>query len=174
MEAHMVTALLMSIASASPAIKTGPPVAKPAIEVRLSGGDRFERGDRVRVYVTADRDGYVVVLHAEPDGRVRVLHRFRDHRQVPDRIVGSLVGEGLLGPRLLDHLQPFEKPPAGLAKRHIEALKVHRQRPTTGTELEAATRQHVQGRSLLGTANRLVQGEDVDGDPQADAPGAAR
>ncbi len=35
--------------------------------------DRFAPGDRARVYVEPARDGYLVVLHADPYGRVRVL-----------------------------------------------------------------------------------------------------
>ena len=35
--------------------------------------DRFAPGDQARVYVETARDGYLVVLHADPYGRVRVL-----------------------------------------------------------------------------------------------------
>src|SRR6266566_1962067 len=35
--------------------------------------DRFATGDRARVYVEPTKDGYLVVLHADPYGRVRVL-----------------------------------------------------------------------------------------------------
>ena len=35
--------------------------------------DRVELGDRVRVDVRTESDGYLLVIHAEPDGRVRVL-----------------------------------------------------------------------------------------------------
>jgi hypothetical protein len=35
--------------------------------------DQFARGDRARVYVQTAQDGYLIVLHADPDGRVRVL-----------------------------------------------------------------------------------------------------
>src|SRR5258708_35743598 len=35
--------------------------------------DRFAPGDRARVYVEPAQDGYLVVLHADPYGRVRVL-----------------------------------------------------------------------------------------------------
>ena len=35
--------------------------------------DRFAPGDRARVYVEPTQDGYLVVLHADPYGRVRVL-----------------------------------------------------------------------------------------------------
>ena len=35
--------------------------------------DHVQLGDRVRVDVRTESDGYLLVLHAEPDGRVRVL-----------------------------------------------------------------------------------------------------
>ena len=35
--------------------------------------DRFAPGDQARTYVETARDGYLVVLHADPAGRVRVL-----------------------------------------------------------------------------------------------------
>lgn len=35
--------------------------------------DRFTVGDHARVYVQSEQDGYLVVLHADADGRVRVL-----------------------------------------------------------------------------------------------------
>src|SRR6266550_740711 len=35
--------------------------------------DQFTSGDRARVYVQSAQDGYLVVLHADPDGRIRVL-----------------------------------------------------------------------------------------------------
>jgi len=42
------------------------------VTVRLNH-DQFDPGDRARVYVQTARDGYLVVLHADPEGRVRVL-----------------------------------------------------------------------------------------------------
>ena len=44
----------------------------PTVTVRLNR-DQFEVGERGRVYVRAARDGYLVILHADPQGRVRVL-----------------------------------------------------------------------------------------------------
>src|SRR2546423_1344339 len=35
--------------------------------------DRYSAGDHSRVYVQSAQDGYLVVLHADPDGRIRVL-----------------------------------------------------------------------------------------------------
>jgi len=35
--------------------------------------EQFAAGDRARVYVRAGQDGYLVILHADPAGRVRVI-----------------------------------------------------------------------------------------------------
>src|SRR5580765_2634580 len=35
--------------------------------------DQYSAGDKARVYVRSEQDGYLVVLHADPAGRVRVL-----------------------------------------------------------------------------------------------------
>lgn len=35
--------------------------------------EQYETGDRARVYVQAAEDGYLVILHADPAGRVRVI-----------------------------------------------------------------------------------------------------
>ena len=45
----------------------------PPVRVRLNH-DQLEIGDRARVYVKAARDGFLVILHADPQGRVRVLY----------------------------------------------------------------------------------------------------
>ena len=42
------------------------------VTVRLNH-DQFNPGDRARVYVQTAQDGYLVVLHADPEGRIRVL-----------------------------------------------------------------------------------------------------
>ena len=42
------------------------------VQVWLNKQD-VDLGDRVRAYARTDTDGYLLVLHAEPDGRVRVL-----------------------------------------------------------------------------------------------------
>jgi hypothetical protein len=43
------------------------------IEIWASRTHGLRHGDRVRLYTRSERDGYLVVLHAEPSGRVRVL-----------------------------------------------------------------------------------------------------
>ena len=49
------------------------PGQDPAIRVWLNQGDYVERTEKVRAYVRTGMDGYVLILHAEPSGRVRVL-----------------------------------------------------------------------------------------------------
>ena len=58
-------ALLLSLATAQSD-------SPPPITVKLNH-EQFSRGDHARVYVQAAQDGYLVVLHADGDGRVRVL-----------------------------------------------------------------------------------------------------
>jgi hypothetical protein len=45
----------------------------PRIQVWLDSEAEYERGDYARVYVRAGYDGYLLILHADPEGRVRVL-----------------------------------------------------------------------------------------------------
>ncbi len=45
----------------------------PAIRITLNNDGRYQRGDRAKVYVQTRNDGYIVVLHVDPDHRLRVL-----------------------------------------------------------------------------------------------------
>jgi hypothetical protein len=63
--------LLSLAATASPTFASPP--QDPAIRVWLNKSGYVEQTDKVRAYLRAGVDGYVVVLHAEPSGRVRVL-----------------------------------------------------------------------------------------------------
>ncbi len=45
----------------------------PAIRVWLNEDGRFQRGDEAKAYVRTREDGYLVVLHVDPDNRLRVL-----------------------------------------------------------------------------------------------------
>jgi hypothetical protein len=69
----MIIPLLLSLVGlagpAGPALQADDP---PPIRVDLNH-EQFTRGDRARVYVETAQDGHLVVLHADPDGRVRVL-----------------------------------------------------------------------------------------------------
>jgi hypothetical protein len=60
----MILPLLLSL--------VGPLQADPPVRITLNH-EQFTRGDRARVHVEPAQDGHLVVLHADPDGRVRVL-----------------------------------------------------------------------------------------------------
>ncbi len=62
--------LLFSEASASTPAVTGD---DPPIQVWISNDRRFLPGDRAKVQVRAEYDGYLIVLHVDPEGRLRVL-----------------------------------------------------------------------------------------------------
>lgn len=75
----MLSLALALVASTSIGSPTSPPaVARftddPPIHVSLSSNNAFIRGQRARVYIQAAEDGYVVVLRADAQGRVRVLY----------------------------------------------------------------------------------------------------
>jgi len=61
----MLLALLLSLAITQ---SDGP----APITVKLNH-EQFSRGDKARVHAQTARDGYLIVLHADPEGRVRVL-----------------------------------------------------------------------------------------------------
>ncbi len=73
----MLSAVLLSVAVSvpGPASLAAPLVAQQTEPpIRLWVNKTEPRiGDRVKVRVRSEEDGYLVVLHAEPDGRVRVL-----------------------------------------------------------------------------------------------------
>jgi uncharacterized protein DUF4384 len=66
----MILPLLVSLAGPAVALEADDP--PPPVRVELNH-EQFTRGDRARVYVETVQDGHLVVLHADPDGRVRVL-----------------------------------------------------------------------------------------------------
>ncbi len=80
----MITSLLLATvtlasANSAPAM---PLQEEPAVRIWTNKGDVVKTGDRVRVYVETVDDGYLLVLHAEPDGRIRFLYPldpFRDN-----------------------------------------------------------------------------------------------
>ncbi|HWC75515.1 MAG TPA: DUF4384 domain-containing protein [Gemmatimonadales bacterium] len=64
----MLLPLLLAVAP----LMAPPQADDPLITVRLNH-DTYNVGDRARIYIETARDGYVVILHADPVGRVRVL-----------------------------------------------------------------------------------------------------
>ncbi len=73
----MMLALLLSLLGSAPPSENAAPARAlnddPPIKVWLNQDNYFQRGDRARVHVKVAEDGYLVVLRADAEGRVRVL-----------------------------------------------------------------------------------------------------
>lgn len=69
----MIAAMMLALLAGGTPSAAAAPVQDPPIQIWLNNDRHFSQGDRAKVQVQADEDGYVVVLHADPDGRVRVL-----------------------------------------------------------------------------------------------------
>ncbi len=74
----VVTLTLAFVTSLSPAAAAPATISVPGVQPRITvwtdrDEDPYRRGDRVRVYFTADRDAYVTVIRVDTDGHVRVL-----------------------------------------------------------------------------------------------------
>src|SRR2546422_2527811 len=71
----MVLALMVSLVTAAPtgAAATGLRSDDPPVKVWLNQDNYFVQGDRARVNVKVAEHGYLVVLRADADGRIRVL-----------------------------------------------------------------------------------------------------
>jgi len=66
-----LTTSLLGSPAANSALAARP--ADPPVRIWLNPSYGFERGDRVRLDARAEADGYLLVLHADPSGRIRVL-----------------------------------------------------------------------------------------------------
>src|SRR3989442_3330382 len=71
----MVLALMVSLVTAAPsgAAATALRSDDPPVKGWLNQDNYFVQGDRARVNVKVAEDGYLVVLRADADGRIRVL-----------------------------------------------------------------------------------------------------
>ena len=76
--------LLSSIFSAATPIVAPPDPSDVPVRLYLSGDRRFEPGDKARVLVEAGETGFLLVLHYDTEGRVRILFPLdpRDDAQV--------------------------------------------------------------------------------------------
>ena len=74
----MITALLLPLllaAAPNGAVRADRAVAgdDPAVQIWINNDRTFVPGDRAKVQVRAREDGYLLVLHVDPDGTLRVL-----------------------------------------------------------------------------------------------------
>ena len=66
--------LLFLLAAHGPVIAPAhSPAGDPPVRLWLSSHGDYEHGDRAKIHARAAQDGYLVVLHADADGRVHVL-----------------------------------------------------------------------------------------------------
>ena len=68
-----LTLLLPILLAGEPARPAATAMVDPPIRIWISNDARFLRGDRARVHVRAEDDGYLVVLQADPEGHLRML-----------------------------------------------------------------------------------------------------
>jgi uncharacterized protein DUF4384 len=69
----MISALLLPLLIAAPATPAVAPHDDPPIRLWINNDGRFLPGDRAKVQVRTSYDGYLIVLHVDPEGRLRVL-----------------------------------------------------------------------------------------------------
>jgi uncharacterized membrane protein YgcG len=68
-----LTLLLPLLLAGEPAKPAAATTDDPPIRIWINNDGRFLRGDRARVHVRAEDDGYLVVLQADTEGHLRVL-----------------------------------------------------------------------------------------------------
>lgn len=69
----MLIQLLLLASPAVPATAAPPAPTGSPIQISFNDDGKYIYGDRAKVYVRSDRDGYVVVLRSDARGNVRVL-----------------------------------------------------------------------------------------------------
>ncbi len=75
----MRSLVLIALAFAAAPAESNPLLARtfqdnPPVQIWLNKSENIDYGEAVRVYVRSQYDGHIVVLHADPEGRVRVLY----------------------------------------------------------------------------------------------------
>lgn len=73
MFAALLVSLLPLAAPATPVAVASGISDDPPVHIWLNNDRRYETGDRAKVRVETQDDGYLLVFHVDPDGRLRVL-----------------------------------------------------------------------------------------------------
>jgi hypothetical protein len=68
-----LTLLLPLLAAGGPVQPAAAIADDPPIRIWINNDGRFLRGDRAKVHVRTEDDGYLIVLNADADGHLRVL-----------------------------------------------------------------------------------------------------
>ncbi|HET8632519.1 MAG TPA: DUF4384 domain-containing protein [Gemmatimonadales bacterium] len=69
----MFATVLLSLLVPAPVPAVAVASQDPPVRIELNNDRQFVRGEHGKVKIRTDDDGFLVVLHADPDGRVRVL-----------------------------------------------------------------------------------------------------
>src|SRR5205809_1206059 len=96
-------------------------------------------------------------LAAIPDGRARALERGQRDAHVLQAKVSALVGDRLARPQALDDLERLDVAAHALLRVQVHGLGLGIAVAEADTEDEAAARDHVERRHLLGDVERLVE-----------------
>ena len=109
----------------------------------------------------------------DPDRRVGRLHRWGLDDDVVEGPVPAVVREPLPGrPRSQEHLERLLEARIGLVLIDVEAAELRVPVALADAEVDAAARDHVQRRRLLGEQDGVVPWQDHDARPQAKRRGA--
>ncbi len=73
MISELLLPLLLTGASSSPLPAAAAALDDPPIQIWISNDRRFLPGDRAKVQVRTEEDGYLLVFHVDPEGYLRVL-----------------------------------------------------------------------------------------------------
>ena len=96
----------------------------------------------------------------------------RQHLHVFVAVEASLVGEPLARPGGEHDLDRFAKALGALCRRYAEHLELARVEAPAGPPVDAPARQHVEERNLLRDAQRVIEGSQGHGRPDAKILGA--
>ena len=100
---------------------------------------------------------------------MRRLHGLWHHRQLAGPEVLSLERELVLRPRLQDEIEGFLEALPALFLGDVVSRVVHRSRAASHPELQAPVAQDIGDGGLLGNLHGVVQGQQGDRGPQANA-----
>ena len=140
--------------------------------IRSVGRDLVEQQVVALARRAADR---LLAAGAEPERRVRLLDRARLDDDVVELPALAVMGKAAWRrPRLADHLHGFVEPLGRLLGRDAEAGELVAAVALADAEIEAAVRQQVEGRRLLGDEDRVVPGQHDDRGAETDALGTGR
>jgi hypothetical protein len=99
---------------------------------------------------------------------MRFLHRFGVYRHILDPVIFAFITHAVIGPGLCDDLESLCEPISALFQRNIESPIIQWIGATSQAEPQAPTAQDVHRRTILGAANRIVEGQQTDVHSQPD------